>query len=136
MGLTQCSAPPKNYGRKMPRHIESKIGQLAPRGIEDSLRTPPHRFSREDYPFDERGNYRADWVGGSSSEGGRGWFSGGASRETLEPARRRYHLVKKGDTLFGLSREYGVTLHALRTANGLSDYTIRVGQVLKIPAAP
>ncbi len=130
---TQCSAPPKkHYGRKMPRHIESKIGNLAPRGIEDSLATPPHSFSREDYPFDARGRYREDWVVGGESTGGFG-FLFGRSASTGVP-RIRYHVVKKGDTLYGLSREYGITLHALRSANKLSSYTIRIGQTLKIPS--
>lgn len=135
VGCGTTPKPKKFYGRKMPREIEKKIGNLAPRGIEDSLSTPPHNFSREEYPFDNRGNYREDWVtiGDGSSSG-----SGGGSRFFNfgdGPPRVRYHTVKKGDTLFGLSREYGVTLHSLRKTNKLKDYTIRIGQTLRIPAS-
>ncbi len=44
------------------------------------------------------------------------------------------HLVESGDTLFGVSLEYGVTLDALLSANGLDvDDYLRIGQGLIIP---
>lgn len=133
--LTQCRTPPKNYRRKMPPHIKAKIGKLAPRGIEDSLETPPHTFSREEYPFDDRGRYREEWVSGEALDGWMGSLFGSGSSESGERPRPSRHEVKKGDTLFGLSRRYGVTVHALRSLNGLPDVTIRVGQVLRIPGS-
>jgi len=43
--------------------------------------------------------------------------------------------VRQGDTLSGLARRYGVSVQALRAANGLSDdATLRRGVRLKIPA--
>lgn len=46
----------------------------------------------------------------------------------------RTHLVKRGDTLKGLARRYGVSIQALREANGLDERaTLRVGLALKIP---
>ena len=44
------------------------------------------------------------------------------------------HIVEKGDTIWGLTRKYGVTGDALRTANNLQTDTIWVGQRLSIPA--
>ena len=45
------------------------------------------------------------------------------------------HLVRPGETLAGLARRYGVSVQALREANGLSeDATLRRGARLKIPA--
>lgn len=46
------------------------------------------------------------------------------------------HTVVKGDTLWGISRTYGVTVDAIRAANGMaaSDTTVRLGQTLSIPA--
>jgi LysM repeat protein/Tfp pilus assembly protein PilO len=41
--------------------------------------------------------------------------------------------VQAGDTLFSISRRYGVTVDALRAANGLTNNSIRVGQQLIIP---
>ncbi len=44
------------------------------------------------------------------------------------------HIVESGDTLFGVALEYGITLNALLSANGLdaSQY-LRIGQALIIP---
>ncbi len=44
------------------------------------------------------------------------------------------HSVVKGDTLYALSRKYGVALNTLKQANGLLDNTISIGQNLVIPA--
>lgn len=49
------------------------------------------------------------------------------------------YTVKAGDTLYKISRQYGVSPTALMQANGLTPETantIRVGQTLRIPAAP
>lgn len=43
------------------------------------------------------------------------------------------HVVKRGDTLIGLSEKYGVTVKALRDANSLRTDVIKVDQKLKIP---
>lgn len=44
------------------------------------------------------------------------------------------HTVTSGDTLFSLSRRYGTTVPAIKTANGLSSDLIRIGQTLTIPS--
>jgi len=44
------------------------------------------------------------------------------------------HTVEKGDTIWGLTRKYGITGDALRQANNLETDTIWVGQRLIIPA--
>lgn len=49
------------------------------------------------------------------------------------------YTVKAGDTIYKISRQYGVSPAALMQANGLTPETantIRVGAVLRIPAAP
>jgi peptidoglycan lytic transglycosylase D len=47
----------------------------------------------------------------------------------------RTHVVRRGETLEGLARRYGVSIQALRRANNLSDNdTLRTGVALKIPA--
>jgi membrane-bound lytic murein transglycosylase D len=49
-------------------------------------------------------------------------------------ARGRSHVVRAGETLTGLARRYGVSVQALREANGLlPDATLRRGARLKIP---
>jgi membrane-bound lytic murein transglycosylase D len=50
------------------------------------------------------------------------------------PAATRTHTVKRGETLTGLARRYGVSVEALREANGLSERgTLRAGAALRIP---
>lgn len=60
-------------------------------------------------------------------------ISGGA------PARHTTtYIVQQNDTLFSIATRHGTTVNALMQANGLRNYWIYVGQVLKIPvyAAP
>ncbi|MBP5544794.1 MAG: LysM peptidoglycan-binding domain-containing protein [Kiritimatiellae bacterium] len=44
------------------------------------------------------------------------------------------YIVKKGDILSRIARQYGVKVADIKAANGLTSDTIRVGQKLKIPA--
>ena len=44
------------------------------------------------------------------------------------------HSVKKGESLSTIARKYGVTISALKSANGLKNDNLRIGQKLKIPA--
>lgn len=43
------------------------------------------------------------------------------------------HIVRKGDTLYGLSQKYKSGVKTIQIANGLKGTTIRIGQTLKIP---
>lgn len=42
------------------------------------------------------------------------------------------HTVQSGDTLYNISKRYDVTIAQIKELNGLTDDTIRLGQVLKI----
>ena len=42
------------------------------------------------------------------------------------------HTVKSGDTLYGISREYGLTIQEIRELNNLRGNTINIGQVLVV----
>ena len=48
-------------------------------------------------------------------------------------AAQQKYTVQKGDTLAAISKAFGVTIDALKTANGISGNLIREGQVLTIP---
>jgi N-acetylmuramoyl-L-alanine amidase len=56
------------------------------------------------------------------------------SNSSAKPSSR-YHVVKKGDTLYGLSRRYGTSVSAIQRANGLRGSTIGIGKKLRIPAS-
>ncbi|HET6778189.1 MAG TPA: LysM peptidoglycan-binding domain-containing protein [Gemmatimonadales bacterium] len=49
-------------------------------------------------------------------------------------AGAKTHVVRRGETLKGLARRYGVSIQALREANGMAEQeTLRTGVSLKIP---
>ncbi len=52
------------------------------------------------------------------------------------PAAAGSHTVVKGDTLWGLSKKYGVSVDAIRAVNGMAagDNNVRLGQTISIPA--
>jgi murein DD-endopeptidase MepM/ murein hydrolase activator NlpD len=63
------------------------------------------------------------------------------TRRSSPPTHRRtanqgtgvYHTVRKGETLWRISKTYGVSIAEITEANGLSDFTINAGQRLFIP---
>lgn len=141
---------------------------------ETKLATPPHDLSAHDYPFDDDGTYRKDWVTDKNAKRPKKWFkkpsgSSSPSSSTVAmntppppprttstapppsispppaprpapapapkppPPKARYHTVTKGDTLFAISRRYGVSVSRIKSTNGLSSDLIRIGQTLRIP---
>ncbi|MDO8368366.1 MAG: LysM peptidoglycan-binding domain-containing protein [Saprospiraceae bacterium] len=53
-------------------------------------------------------------------------------QEQDQPAPRGYHRVVKGDTLYKLSRDYGLTVDRLKQINNLPNSDIKIGQLLKV----
>lgn len=57
-------------------------------------------------------------------------------REQILPAvddRSRSHLVKPGETVSALSREYGVSVERIQEANGGGDLVLKAGTYIRIP---
>ena len=54
--------------------------------------------------------------------------------QTPASSKPKTHIVKKGETLSVIARNYGTTINAIKTANGLKNDNIRAGQKLTIPA--
>jgi murein DD-endopeptidase MepM/ murein hydrolase activator NlpD len=65
----------------------------------------------------------------SRDRGGEPTATGGAGRNGV------YHTVQRGETLWRISKTYGVSLTEITEANGLSNYDIAVNQKLLIPGA-
>ncbi len=56
-------------------------------------------------------------------------------KSTPEKSESNVHIVAKGDTLMGISRQYKADLSSLKAANGLRTDVIGLGQKITIPAA-
>ncbi|WP_421943965.1 LysM peptidoglycan-binding domain-containing protein [Pedobacter sp.] len=44
------------------------------------------------------------------------------------------HTVKKGESIFNIAKQYGITAYQVRKTNNLEDNNLSTGQVLKIPS--
>lgn len=44
-----------------------------------------------------------------------------------------YYTVKKGDSLYAIANQYGITVNELKNANNLTSNNLNIGQTLKIP---
>lgn len=51
---------------------------------------------------------------------------------TNTPIAKVIHIVKSGETLYGLSRQYGVSVEQIKTLNNLDTNNIKIGQALII----
>jgi murein DD-endopeptidase MepM/ murein hydrolase activator NlpD len=56
-----------------------------------------------------------------------------AREARVAAAQTGAYTVQQGDTLSGISRKTGVSVAALKQANGMKDGLIRIGQTLKLP---
>jgi membrane-bound lytic murein transglycosylase D len=59
-------------------------------------------------------------------------FAQSYQEQETKPAQFLTHEVKKGETLFAIARRYGQHVRSLMQLNGLSNPTLRVGQLLKV----
>ncbi len=56
------------------------------------------------------------------------------SRERQKPAKATTYIVRKGDNLGRIASKYGVSVNAIRRANGIKGDNIQIGQKLTIPS--
>lgn len=55
------------------------------------------------------------------------------AKKTQQPAKATEHSIRSGETLSSISKRYGVSVEAIKRANGMSSDAIRAGKTLKIP---
>lgn len=56
----------------------------------------------------------------------------GTNTSTTPIANRQYHAVVAGETLYGISRRYGMTVEQLKQLNQLTTNSISIGQQLRV----
>jgi N-acetylmuramoyl-L-alanine amidase len=67
--------------------------------------------------------------------GVRGYFKQNPPPGTiLAMNKKREHVISRGETLTDIARYYQVSLDTLRSANNLRSNSLRIGQILQIPA--
>ena len=71
---------------------------------------------------------------GGTAAGGLG-FAEPSKPEAGAASKRAIHEVKAGETLTKIAKQHGVTIKALKTANGLKTDRVHVGQKLKLPTS-
>lgn len=123
--------------------------------LRGSKETPPHTMAKNEYPFDENGDYKTEWVsaggGSSASESDiSSWRSshGGVptpDKDYTPPKKKKSsssskskgkggsYTIKQGDSLSVIAARNGTTVAKLKAANGLKNDFIRAGKTLKIP---
>lgn len=110
----------RDYGAAPVAGVSRGAPPVAPAAKE---RTAPPRFARAE-PIVETPE---------RSSGSSGTRSGYEPVTTGALPSQGGVIVEPGDTLYQISRRYGVTVSALRQANGLTSNTIRPGQRLALP---
>jgi LysM repeat protein len=58
--------------------------------------------------------------------------SGGKKKPVGKTKKETYHVIKKGDTYWGLSRKYGTSISQLRTWNKYADTKIPIGVKVRV----
>ncbi|MCK5439656.1 MAG: LysM peptidoglycan-binding domain-containing protein, partial [Gemmatimonadetes bacterium] len=73
-------------------------------------------------------------IDGAMASGGSGSATvRSVSLAEADSSELRIHRVRRGDTLYGIARRYGVTVAAIKQANGLRSNKIMPGTRLEIP---
>ncbi|WP_375649045.1 peptidoglycan DD-metalloendopeptidase family protein [Bartonella sp. OT172YNZD] len=110
-------------------------------GMIQSTELPPVESSddswRDDnslynFPHQGRGTSSDDRVMGSPPRN-----LGTLSRSQMDQSpifRRNSYIVQSGDTLLSIARQIGVSVEALKLANGINSNSIYIGQVLVVPS--
>ncbi|MBL9132936.1 MAG: LysM peptidoglycan-binding domain-containing protein [Verrucomicrobiaceae bacterium] len=122
--------------------------------LHGSKETPPHAMAKNEYPFDENGDYKTDWVAGGGSGKPESDYTSWRSSHGGEPTPHRdysppkkktssksksksskggSYTIKSGDSLSVIAARNGTTVAKLKAANGLKNDMIRAGKTLKIP---
>jgi nucleoid-associated protein YgaU len=106
-----------------------------------SSATPPHHLPPSEYPFDAAGNYLPQMArasqgssgGSASSSRSRGSSSSSSPPSSRKSSGGKTHKITSGDTLWGISKKYGVSVAAIKKANGMSSDKVVSGRTIRIP---
>lgn len=106
-----------------------------------STELPPVEPSNDSW-IDDNSSYNSPQQGRVDSSDGRVMGGpprnlGTLSRSQMDNSpifRRNSYIVQSGDTLLSIARQVGVSVEALKSANGINSNSLYIGQVLVIPS--
>lgn len=140
LALDSCSSTGKIEG------IPENLPDIPLKG---STATPPHTMQSFEYPFDSAGNYVSEWAAEGEKRSGRpaayssddekkwsGSHGGSVTASRRSPkskSRSVSYKVKSGDTLSEISDKFGISVSAIKRANGMKSNVVKRGEILKIP---
>lgn len=90
-----------------------------------TITVPPLLDSDDDFMED-------DSVSPGANSEQPGVFVPDTTTQPEQPVGAVYHTVEKGDTLYNISRRYGITVDALKQLNNMIDNNIKIGQSLRV----
>ncbi|MEJ2151755.1 MAG: transglycosylase SLT domain-containing protein [Gemmatimonadota bacterium] len=97
-------------------------------------RTPPGESNFPvKIPIDRADTFLENIDGAMASDGGSTATVHSVSLAETDASELRVHRVQRGDTLYDIARQYGVTVAAIKEANGLRSNKIMPGTRLQIP---
>ncbi|WP_273718519.1 MULTISPECIES: M23 family metallopeptidase [Bartonella] len=110
-------------------------------GMIQSTELPPVEPSDDSW-IDDNSSYNSPQQGRGASSDGRVMGVpprnlGTLSRSQTDNSpifRRNSYIVQSGDTLLSIARQIGVSVEALKSANGINSNSIYIGQVLVVPS--
>ncbi|AGF75637.1 M23 family metallopeptidase [Bartonella vinsonii] len=146
-----CSSGTQRFANIFPHRTESTHSNMSttlsadPRmlsygGMIQSSELPPVESSSDSWGNDNT-PYNSTQQRGESSSDSRMMGTpprdlGTLSRSQMDNSplfRRNSYIVQSGDTLLSIARQIGVNVEVLKSANGISNNSIYIGQVLMIP---
>jgi len=146
LALSSCSGP----------SIKGLPKNLPVINLHGSKETPPHAMAKNEYPFDENGDYKTEWAAGGGRTASKpevdytSWRSSHGGEPTphkdyTPPKKKKTsssgkskskggsYTIKAGDSLSVIAAKTGTSVSKLKAANGLKGDMIRAGKTLKIP---
>ncbi|WP_455476550.1 peptidoglycan DD-metalloendopeptidase family protein [Bartonella sp. B17] len=105
-----------------------------------STELPPVEQNKNSWGY-ENAQYNSQRQGGGSSSDGRIIGTPPRNLEALSRSQmndtsvfqKNSYIVQSGDTLLSIAKQIGVSVDSLKSANGISNNSIYIGQVLMVP---
>jgi len=130
----QTLAVREREGKKSPSASSPKVVKVnAPSGYTvrrgDSLYKIARRYGMTVSELMSRNNLKSSRI----KPGQKLVIEGASGSSNVQPSSGKTYTVRKGDSLWSISRKFGISLTSLKKANGMRRNTIKPGQKITVP---